>query len=484
MKRKYFNITLVLTALIFISSCTKDWEEMNTDPNNPTDGPMTNLLANAIATTGLSFYDSWNQMNSSLSYAGHVTKIAYIDEARYNFRPGILEADFTNYYRIQQDLLKVIGKAQATENKYAEAAAITLSVYNWQQAVDKWGDIPYSEALTAETEANLTPAYDAAESIYADLLTKLEYANTLFNSPASAANVLGAGDFLYGEDADGWQMFCNALHLRLAIRTQNSAELNKVLGNAATYPLFTSNDDEAKLKWPGVSPYKEPWASDNDGRDDHGVAKTFIDMMLNLADPRLPVFAEKNTSGIYNGAPEGAPNGAFNVNDISRIGVKYRNDYAGYSYFLRYSEQEFIKAEAYLMAGNASNAKAAYEAGVAASFDETGKTADLAAYMAKPEVAWDNLTVYSNLEKVYLQKWIALFKQGQELWAENRRTDFPVMPAAIGSVFPGHNRQPFREPYPNEEFTLNGANIGTAAAGIVDYYWGKQLFWDKRTGVN
>ncbi|PKP35820.1 MAG: hypothetical protein CVU00_00650 [Bacteroidetes bacterium HGW-Bacteroidetes-17] len=484
MKRKYFNITLVLTALIFISSCTKDWEEMNTDPNNPTDGPMTNLLANAIATTGLSFYDSWNQMNSSLSYAGHITKIAYIDEARYNFRPGVLETDFRNYYYIQQDLLKVIGKAQATENKYAEAAALTLSVYNWQQAVDKWGDIPYSEALTAETEANLTPAYDDAAAIYADLLTKLEYANTLFNSPPSALNVLGAGDFLYGNDADKWQKFCNALHLRLAIRTQNVAELNKVLAAPATYPLFNDNSEEAKLHWPGVAPYKEPWANDNDGRDDHGMAKTFIDMMLALADPRLPVYAEKTSAGIYNGAPEGAPNNAFNVNDISRIGTKYRNDYAGYSYFLRFSEQEFIKAEAYLLAGNASAAKAAYESGVAASFEETGMTSSLAAYMTKAEVAWDNNTVYNNKTKIWLQKWIALFKQGQELWAENRRTDFPVMPAAIGSVFSGHNRQPFREPYPNNEFTLNGASIAPAAAGIVDYYWGKQLFWDKRTGVN
>jgi len=457
---------------------------MNTDPNNPTDGPMTNLLANAIATTGLSFYDSWNQMNSSLSYAGHITKIAYIDEARYNFRPGTLEADFRNYYYIQQDLLKVIGKAQANENKYAEAAALTLSVYNWQQAVDKWGDIPYSEALTAETESNLTPAYDDAAAIYADLLTKLEYANTLFNSPASALNVLGAGDFLYGNSPKKWQKFCNALHLRLAIRTQNVAELNKVMAAPTTYPLFANNADEAKLHWPGVAPYKEPWASDNDTRDDHGMAKTFIDMMLALADPRLPVFAEKNTSGIYRGAPEGAPNGAFNVNDISRIGTMYRNNYAGYSYFLRFSEQEFIRAEAYLLAGNASAAKTAYESGVAASFAETGMTASLATYLAKPQVAWDNNTVYNNKTKIWLQKWIALFKQGQELWAENRRTDFPVMPAAIGSVFSGHNRQPFREPYPNNEFTLNGSSIAPAAAGIVDYYWGKQLFWDKRTNVH
>jgi hypothetical protein len=42
----------------------------------------------------------------------------------------------------------------------------------------------------------------------------------------------------------------------------------------------------------------------------------------------------------------------------------------------------------------------------------------------------------------------------------------------------------FRYPYPSTEFNLNGTNADAAAAGIVDHFWGKQLFWDTRTGVH
>ncbi|MBI9035926.1 MAG: SusD/RagB family nutrient-binding outer membrane lipoprotein [Bacteroidales bacterium] len=487
MKRIYFNIMLVFGALLLTVACTKDWEELNVNPNDPVDVPMTNLLANSIRYSGDQFFDDWQGMNNFLSYSGHITKIAYIDEARYNYRPGVVETAFADYYRIQQDLGKMMDMAKADGKYHSEAVALTFSVYLWQMAVDQWGDIPYSEALRAEGEEEiLTPAYDKAEDIYADLFVKIEAANTLFNKPVNEANPdeIGAGDFIYGGDITKWQKFANSIHLRLAIRTQNAAEAQKVLNDATGHPVFESNDDEAKFKWQGTAPYKEPWAENHEGRDDHGMAKTMIDMLIALDDPRIDVYAIPNEAGEYVGAPEGAENGAFNVNDISRIGEKYRDDPAGFTYFLRYSEVEFIKAEAAVL-GWGGDAQASYEAGIAASFEETGKTEDdLAGYMATPAVDWADLSVYDASKKVYLQKWLALFKQGQELWAENRRTDFPVMNAAAGSMFPGHNRQPFRYPYPDNEFTLNGSSIAPAAAGIVDHFWGKQLFWDKRTGVN
>jgi hypothetical protein len=77
-----------------------------------------------------------------------------------------------------------------------------------------------------------------------------------------------------------------------------------------------------------------------------------------------------------------------------------------------------------------------------------------------------------------------MFKEGQELWALQRRTNFPPMAAAPASSYPGHNVGPFRYPYPTTEFELNAAHTNAAAAGIVDHFWGKQIFWDVRQGVN
>lgn len=482
------NIFIIALVTLFATvSCTKDWEEMNVNPNVPADVPMTNLLANSLVYTGDSFFDSWQGLNNFVSYSGHISKIQYIDEARYQYRTGTVDAAFRDYYRVQLDLSKLYIKAvEAGDKPYTEAVATTFSVFLWQMAVDQWGDIPYTQALQAEVEDELlTPTYDKAEDIYAALIVKLEEANTKFNTPPNTANPedIGSGDFIYGGDVLKWQKFCNSLRLRIAIRTQNADLFQKVAGDVNANPVFTSMDDEAKLKWQGTSPWKEPWALDLEERDDHGMAKTFVDMLLSLDDPRLAVYALPNGDGNYVGVAEGAADDSFVLSEISRIGTKYRDDVAGYTYFLRYAEVEFIKAEGALL-GWGGDAQASYESGIAAVFEETGVTESLDTYMALPEIDFANESVYSKMEKVWLQKWIGLFKQGQELWAENRRTDFPMINVAESSVYPGHNRQPFRYPYPDTEFNLNADNVSGPASVTVDHFWGEQLFWDKRTGVN
>jgi len=95
-----------------------------------------------------------------------------------------------------------------------------------------------------------------------------------------------------------------------------------------------------------------------------------------------------------------------------------------------------------------------------------------------------DLSLDNDMTKIYVQKWIAMFKEGQELWALQRRTNYPPMAPAPASNYKGHNVGPFRYPYPSTEFNLNGENADKAAAGIVDHFWGKQLFWDTRTGVH
>jgi len=493
--KKIFNYTLVVLVIgLLITSCTKNWEEMNIDPNNPVDVPMTNILANSIIYTGDQFFDDWQGMNNFCSYTGHVTKIQYIDEARYQYRSNVVDNAWRDYYRIQMDLQKLKDKAIAAENPYMEAVATTYSVFLWQMAVDQWGNIPYSEAASAESTENWTPKYDNAEEIYNDLFNKLEEANNKFNITGLPANQteIGDGDFIYGGDASKWQKFANSLRLRLAVRISKSnpakakSEMETVFNNPSKYPIFTSNDDEAKLKWEGAAPYKEPWAENHENRDDHAMAQTIVDSLINLGDPRLPVIAEPNGEGNYIGAPEGAPNGTFNPDTISRIGYMYRDDVAGYTWFMRYSELEFIIAEAAMNGWSTpEDAETAYLNGITASFEETGVSDQFDAYVANPLVAFTG-TDADKYHKIYLQKWIALFKEGQELWAEQRRTDFPPMPSASGSVYgpENHNRGPFHYPYPVSEQVLNSSNISPELEGIVDDFWGKQLFWDTRTGVH
>ncbi len=486
--KKILNLKVLLVfGLIFtFTSCTKDWEEMNTNPNEPTEAPATNILAYSLRYCGDAFFDDWMGMNNFLSYGGQVSKIQYIDESRYQFRESVVNNAWRDMYLTMLDLKKAQELAAAEGNPNLQAAAMTFQVYMLQMATDMWKDIPYTDALQGENGIT-NPKYDDQQAIYMGMISQLEQAADLFD-PGSITATLGEGDLLYGGDVTKWQKFCNSLRLRIAIRISDvdaataGAIFKKVFENPAKYPVMASNDDNAFLWWPGAAPYKEPWQENSQTRDDHGMCNTLIDTLKGLADPRLPVYAHPNEDGEYIGVPAGAIDGSFEMAKISRIGARFRDNASGFTPFMRYCEVEFYRAEGAMKGFNVGgiSAEDAYVAGITASMLENGiEQADIDTYLANPAVAWNN-----DIKQIHFQKWISIFKEGEEVWAECRRTDVPLMGEAVGSPYQNHNRPPFRYPYPTSEYNLNGANISAVTSGIVDYFWGQQMWWDTRTGVN
>lgn len=486
MKKKIIFLSIIAGFALVFYSCTKNFEEINTDPNNPLDAPSANVMAHAIWNFTWNYFDPWGDMNEPSSYSGQITKIQYIDEARYQYREGVVNMLWRASYNNINDMERIIVKeSKEGGNPNLVGMAMVWRAYMYLVTTDRWKDIPYSEACQLP-EIRL-PKYDSQESIYNDLLVQLKAANELF-TPAAAYNV-GATDVLFGTNSSiKWKKFGNSLRLRIANRASGAdsnlakQHIEEILGDLTTYPILSSNTDNVFLRWPGAPPYVEPWKQDKNTRDDHGMCETFIDMLLDLNDPRLPIYAKPAQSdGQYRGIVHGATPGSFTLNDISRIGDVFRDDPAGFSPIMRYSEVLFIIAEAAINGYNTGGISAAdaYEDGVIASMTEYGiEATDYEAYLAQAEVSWDG-----TLEKLYQQKYISLIKNGQEAWAETRRTDYPLMAPAEASVYQGHNRQPFRYPYPTDEISLN-PNISPALQGIVDQFWGQQMWWDKRTGVN
>jgi hypothetical protein len=485
MKKIQHIIILMLGLILLPTACTKDFEEINTDPNNPTDAPSINIIANVIRYHTQNLYNAWGDMNEPSSYANHLGKIQYIDEAAYRFREGVVNSMwFYTYYNVN-DLQIVINKeSEEGGNPNYKAMGMTLRAYIYQIATDRWKDIPYTEAASGR-EGITNPAYDTQESIYLDLLQQLKDANELYST--AAADAIGPSDVLFGGDMMKWKRFTNSLRLRVATRMSNVApaiartHIEEILGNPSTYPIITSNDDNVYLWWQSSPPYKEPWQADSDTRDDHGMCVTLIDILKNHNDPRIAAYAKPATfDGEYRGVISGAMPGSFTLSHISRIGAWFRDVPDGFTPIMRAAEVHFMIAEAAFKTWNTGGvtAQQAYEAGIAASLGEYYLDG-YADYIAEPGVAWNN-----QLNQIYLQKWIALFKNGNEAWAENRRTDVPVLGHAPYSPYTGHNRPPFRYPYPVSEINLNSANITPKLAGIVDQFWGQQMWWDTRTGVN
>lgn len=217
---KKIIVSIVIAGLALTQpSCTKKFEEINTNPNNPVKAPTTNVLAWVLETFGASFFDSWGNMNEPETYGGHVGKIQYVDEARYIYRPGTVTNLWNALYRISKNAQSVIDQAKEDNAVNMQAVAMTFQAYMWQIATDRWRDLPFSQAIRGN-EGFITPEYDKQEDIYPALIAQLKTAADLFAEGATDA--LGSGDLLYGGNLTKWKKFCNSLRLRLAIRDRKS----------------------------------------------------------------------------------------------------------------------------------------------------------------------------------------------------------------------------------------------------------------------
>ena len=483
--KKYMNKLFALTLLLgfLVVGCTEKFGEINTDPDRAKDAPATNVLAFVLRYHSDTYYDAWNNMNEPETYGGQLAKIQYIDEARYTYRPGTVENKWYYGYITLQNVSEIIKKAEADEATNLLGVAKVLEAFIFQAMTDTWRDIPYTDALSM-ADGVLLPTYDRQEDIYPSLLNTLKEANDLFNQ--NGIDNLGDGDVLFNGDVEKWQKFCNSLRLRLAMRisgvdaTLAKSTVETIMGNPTSNPIMTSNADNAFFWYPGSSPYQDTWYEDGTGRDDHGMSDVMINALKDLNDPRLPVYAVPATDdGEYRGFTIGAA-AQPSLSTISRIGDRFRKDPAGFSPFMRYAETMFHVAEAAQKGYSVGmTAEEAYNKGVEASMIENEVAqADIDTYMA------GSGKFDGTLEAIYWQEWIALFKQGMEAWSLYRRTGVPTTHyIAPGTDYTGHNTPPFRYPYPQNELTLNGGNSSAFAAEVTDDFWGKQMWWDTRTGV-
>lgn len=496
MKRN--NIFKFLVIVLFIIcgvSCTGDFDEINTDPDNSAIAPAANVFVYACQNSLHDLNDSWTDLQNAGCWAQHVAQIQYIDEDRYDYRTNTMNIYWARMYaRDAKNFKAVVDLSVAIGTPNMEALGRIMKVWVMQNMTDLWGDIPYSEAFKSESDGNFTPVYDSQESIYTDFLAELELANGLFDADADEIS----DDIIYGGDIPSWKMFCNSLQLRVLGRMMNvapttaQAGIEKIMADPTTYPIFASVADNAQLQWTGIDPYEHPYFFNSKTRDDHAVSKTMIDHLINLNDPRLSVFAHPNESGgVYVGQPNGMTTNP-QLDEVSKIGEFFRDTPNGIQFYMTYDEVLFILAEAALNGWSVGDPAAAYynEAITACcekyvDVDDNSRyvsDAQITAYLTEPNV--DFAAVGDQRAAIGLQRWLSHFGNGLQAYHEYRRTGYPILTPPAASVYPGHNVPPFRFPYPTDEQTLNPTNFATANAEMDDFMWGKQVWWDVRAGVN
>ena len=490
--KNIFKLTTVasLAVSLMLGGCTSNFDEINSDPDALETGAPTNMLGYALRET----MSRQAGFDATEAWAGYIVKIQYMDN--YNYLPtnNTYGNKFSNCYRriVLLDDILALTEENADELKNIRWASRIFKEYLWLLNTDQFGDIPYTEANKVE-DGQMKPKYDSQEIIYPAILENLKAIADEMAAGLGSDNI-GEGDFLFGGDIQRWQKFCNSLRLRAAMRIVNVAPdlakstIEEVCQNLTSYPVLETSDENAYFYWQGSSPYFEPYYNDFRTRDDYGMSNIFVNHLKSMSDPRISAIMQPAASdGEYRGYENGALSAPSNIQTISRMGVMYREDPAGFTPLLKSCENYFIMAEAAMRGWNVGiSAQEAYETAVKISMEDNGvSAADAETYLANAG-KWDN-----TLERIYMEEWVALFKENCEAWSLYRRTGYPKeirtsgeYPGKFCSFGTAHNDVPFRMPYPDNEYQYNKDNVEAATVDVVDNTWGKQMWWDTRTNVH
>lgn len=485
MKRlsKHFQLFSFIIAVSIISSCTKDFEQLNTDPVKVTAVAPGTLLAPA------QFDGMWlitrraHRLNNELMQYTVETGVLN-DFARYEFKENEFDPIWSTLYVKANDMNEMYKIAEQLKDVNNMAAALVMKAWFMSNLTDMFGDIPYTEAFKGREEL-LYPKYDTQQSIYTSLLADLEKANDLFdeNKPFESS------DLIYANDVAKWKKFTNSMRLRLLVRVSNKSEMNapakiaEMFNDPAKYPLIASNDDEAMMKYTGTKPFinlfAEMAAAEFSGSRRMG--KPLMDLMNNTVDGRRFRYATKNTPGAYVGIPSGyteqetlafADNGGLKT---STLATTLKDDAYPFP-ILTWSEVNFLLAEAALKGWITANAQTYFNKGVEASWKQWKCTWDGTAgttYLARATVRFTGTT--ANMERLMSQKYIAMFFSGFESWYDYRRTGYPVLP--IGPAAKNNGVMPVRFEYPLITKATNKANYDAAAARMGGDRLTSKVWW-------
>lgn len=473
--RKLLTTISIIGGSLLLGACRKDFVEINTDPNTSTALNAQYLLSTVLVNTAYPYQED-AFMDKPGEAGRYITKVR--NEADDLF--GWSAVTWDGFYNTLSLNYQMYNFAKAQHQSQYMAVSEVLRAFNFSYITDLYGDCPYSEALQLKDNANPHPKYDAQQDIYADLLKRLTAAN---DSLAATTMTLDKSyDIMYAGDLLKWRKFANALHLRLLMRISAKdktafTQMQDMLNDANRFPLFTTYKEEASIIYQGKNK-SDSWPGGNlvsgvTETQKYKPSKEFVDALLALNDPRLPVWVAPVESATgytvdpntYVGVPNAIPSpydyngGESHISELSPLFYK-NSDVMLTASLMTYAEQCFILAEAVQQGGvtvSGETAQSLYNKGIQASMGFYGIDGTVQSnYLKQPGVAYDGTQ-----KQLLQQKWIAGFMKGFEGWFDNRRTGLPAFtPGPLSAI----RTIPARYLYPTLETTLNTDNYNKAVA--------------------
>jgi hypothetical protein len=489
---------LIIAAIAGVTwtGCTKNFDAINTDPNNPTlDNPAvaagaTNALFSSAISRGLMEAFEFQRVQALYAdlYGQHfATSQGYFFSDRYQINQGWLDAGWNLFYpRDIKNLRDIINSPNASNNQ--KQIARIWKVFLFHRMVNFYGDIPYFDA----GDPTKPEKFDSQRDIYYDMFKEL--------SEASAALAAGptydAKDVIYSGDITRWRRFANTLRLRLALHASlKDPAKAKTEGEAAIAAgIFTGNADNALARVNNILPNAFNQIT---GWNEFRMSATAESLLVGYQDPRGGVLYSPVTGGDapFNGTIRGLRNGLPNLNseaknsfrNASNVGVLFSRDNMNTNprIVLTYAEACFLMAEAKHRGwAGPGDAKTWYELGIGASMRQFVAGVSDAAIndyinneTNRPTTPLDtdrpvstlpvkfSAVAAEQLEQIHTQKWIAIYPDGFEAWTNFRRSGFPKFytPAAkdpSSDVPAGQFIQ--RIPYTDRMKQLNAQGVAAA----------------------
>jgi len=483
MNMKYFNknnYKLLCLGLLTLAapSCTKDFEGLNVNTGNISDADLAKdgaeaafllpIMMNNIVATGTGHQTQQNLQSESYAnyleapsnFIGNVNPTTYVTR-------GI----WANSYNVSTNNVMnnwLTMSKKGFDKKYPDlyAIALIMKAAAGQRLVDTFGPYPYTKyGNTAEPKFD-SPA-EAYDAIFVDLdnAVKALLAAELADKNADMARFAKWDRSSFKGEYTKWIKLANTIRLRMAMRisvvsaTKGKAEAEKAVLAANGGVLDATSGSFTVSPSSGINPYFTYTNAWSDTR----VSAAVITYLQGYGDGRLSVYALPATdpavAGTYRGIRPGVDRPTKSIYENYS---KYNVGETAFIKVVEVAESYFLRAEGILRGWNmgTGTAKEWYEAGIKTSFSATGaagadayleSTSKQLAYvdpkrpnneydspaLTQNVVKWDEAADFeTKLEKIITQKWISIFPEGTEAWAEFRRTGYPKLYFIMASQNP------------------------------------------------
>lgn len=471
---KLINNKMILAvmsgAMLTTVGCKKlsDFGDTNVNPAATTQPITSALLTNSLTTlasTGAT--GGFAADDKAGIFVQYFAESSYPSISLY----AVPQVDIGNAYSGPlNDLQNIINVGTSQPEK---AVARIVKSYLFWRITDRFGDIPYFDALKGTSFP--TPTYDRQELIYKDLIKENAEAFVQLDGAGTLK-----GDILYGNDINKWKKLANSLRMMMALRLSNkypgasdyaATEFKAALALGPIEALA----DNWRVDFPGnTAGFSNPFFSVNEANRDYGVSVPFGAILSGLNDSRASVYG---SSTVY--VPYGWAENDINIwraanPTWARTLATSARTRTSPIFLMTAARTWLARAEAAQLGWTSEDVTTTYNTGIDLAFSQLGLTTP-ATYKTQANVVLGT----DNVRKIATQQYLEAFPDGTEGWSVWRKTGFPVLAPSPNPSDLEHTTIPVRYVYHQRQVSLNPVGVATAIANQGPDKQETKIWWDQ-----